>query len=262
MSVPANQPKTQSSSPGRSSQQYLIKSLNISMEVRDTQKVANDLQSWISTTDSLSTAENINYEQVGDNLYNITLVFSVQATLYPRIENYLNTYPAQHNGRLISTTKNTQDVTSDYVDTQSRLTNLRGEQTRLLTLLSHATVLGDILAIDQRLTDVEGQIEQIEAHLNQLNGQTTFYTITISLQPSSTVLSPPPTAWSPAAIWQNALGAALAFAQVLLTVLIWLAVFSVYIIPALLIVWFVRRWRRLQGRPAPAAMNTPPPSAP
>lgn len=259
-SIPASSnTNSQKSTASGGTQQYLIKSLNITMEVKDTQKVASDLQSWMSTTDPLSTADNINYQQLGDNLFNISLTFSVQATLYPRIESYLNSYPALHNGHLISTTKSTQDVSGDYVDTQSRLKNLRGEQSRLLTLLGHATALGDILAIDQRLTDVEGQIEQIEAHLNQLNGQVSFYTIAISLQPSQAVLTPPPAAWSLAAIWQDALGAAGAFAQVLATVLIWVVVFSVYIIPLVLIVWFVMRWRRLHaGRPLPAVATSPP----
>lgn len=256
--APPNANQQKSAAP-HSPQQYLIKSLNITMEVKDTQGVASDLQAWMSTTDPLSTAESINYEQVGNNLYNISMSFSVQATLYPRIESYLNSYPAQHSGRLISATRSTQDVSGDYVDTQSRLKNLRGEQARLLTLLGHATALGDILAIDQRLTDVEGQIEQIEAHLNQLNGQVSFYTIAISLQPSQAALTPT-AAWSPGNIWQDAVGAAGAFAQVLTTIIIWLVVFSVYIIPLVLIVWFVLRWRRLHaGRPLPASA-TPPPS--
>ena len=241
-------------------QQYLIKSLNITMEVKDTQRVATDLQAWLSTTDPLSTADSINYQQVGDNLYNIAMAFSVQATLYPRIESYFNNYPQLHNGRLISTNKTTQDVSSDYIDTQSRLKNLRGEQDRLLTLLSHAQVLGDILAIDTRLTDVEGQIEQIEAHLHQLDSQTSFYTITVNLQPSQAVVTPPPTAWSAGQIWQSAVAAAVAFAQVLATLLIWLAVFCIYIIPLALIVWFVRRWRRLHTQRLVPPIIPPPPS--
>ena len=246
-------------SPGRT-QQYLIKTLNITMEVKDTQRVANDLQSWISTTDPLSTAQNINYQQVGDNLYDVSMAFSVQASLFPRIESYLNSYPVQHNGRLLSTNMSTQDVSSDYVDTQSRLNNLRGEQQRLLTLLSHANALGDVLSIDQRLTDVEGQIEQIEAYLNDLNGQTTCYNISVNLQPSQAALTPS-TGWSISSIWQGALSAAIAFGQVLATVLVWLVVFSVYIIPAALIVWFVQRWRRAQVQRTASAVTatTPPP---
>jgi len=242
-------------------QQYLIKTLSVNMEVKDTQRAANDLQAWISVTDPLSTAQTINYQQVGDNLYTVSMTFSVQASLFPRIENYLNNYPLAHKGRLLSTNMGAQDVSNDYIDTQSRLTNLRGERDRLLTLMSHASALGDILSIDQRLTDVEGQIEQMEAHLNSLTGQTSFYTISISLQPSSVAVTPPPASWSAGAIWQNALSAAIAFAQALATVVIWLAAFSVYLIPLALIAWFARRWRLMKmQRAAPKTASPTSPS--
>jgi len=239
---------------------YLIKSLNITMEMKDTQQAAADLQSWISSTDPLATADNINYQQAGNNLYNITMSFSVEASLYPRIESYLNAYPAQHHGQLISTTRNTQDVTGDYIDTQSQLKNLKAEQDRLLTLVSHAAALSDILALDQQLTTVEGQIQQIEAHLNGLTGQTTFYTITLNLQPPQDLLTPPPAAWSPGAIWQGAIAAAIIFGQILATIIIWLLVFCIYIVPAALIIWFVRRWRqsRLQYKPPFTSTFSPP----
>nr|HET6902616.1 DUF4349 domain-containing protein [Ktedonobacteraceae bacterium] len=241
---------------------YLIKSLNITMELKDTQQAASDLQAWITTTDSLATADNINYQQVGNNLYNITMSFSVQASLYPRIESYLNSYPAQHHGQLITTTRNTQDVTGTYIDTQSQLKNLKAEQERLLTLVSHAAALSDILALDQRLTDVEGQIEQIESQLNSLTSQTSFYTITINLQPPQDALTPPPAAWSPVAIWQGAVGAAIVFGQVLATIVIWLLVFSIYIVPVALIIWLVQRWRRSRTQykyRAPVASTFNPP---
>jgi len=242
--------------------QYLIKSLQVNMLVKDTRQVASDLQSWIATADPRSTSAGINYEQTYDNFYNVTMTFSVTSAQYTQIEEYLAGYAQQHGGKLTGLHESVQDVSNDYIDTQSRLTNLRGEQQRLLTLLSHASALGDVLSIDQRLTDVEGQIEQIEAHLNSLNGQITFYNISISLQPSQAALTPS-TGWSVSSIWQNALSAAIAFAQVLATVFIWLVVFSVYIIPLALIVWFVRRWRRAQEQraaPAVAATTQPPPS--
>jgi len=157
---------------------------------------------------------------------------------------------------------NTQDVSNDYIDTQSRLINLKGEQQRLLTLMSNAQSLGDILTIDQRLTDVEGQIEQIEAHLNDLKGQTTFYTVAISLQPIGTAAPVnQPAAWSPLAVWQGAASAFVAVGQVLLTMFIWLLMFSVYIIPFVIIAWLVRRWRHiraLRAAPKVAATSIPP----
>lgn len=244
--------------------QYLIKSLNISMEVNDTQKVAMDLQNWITTTDTEAVANNINYEQVGNNLYNISMTYSVQASLFPRIESYLDSYPALNHGQLLNTTLNTQDVSNDYIDTQSRLTNLKGEQQRLLTLMSNAQNLSDILTIDQRLTDVEGQIEQIEAHLNDLKGQTTFYTVAISLQPIGTAApTKQPAAWSPLTVWQGAASAFVAVGQVLLTIFIWLLMFSVYIIPFVIIAWLLRRWRHIRAlRATPKVSVTSGPSQP
>ncbi len=140
-------------------------------------------------------------------------------------------------------------MTNDYVDTQSQLANLRVEQKRLQTLMSQSASLSDLLAVEQRLSDVEGQIEQIQAHLSQLNGATTFYTIQIQLAPSATYKPPVTQPWSPSAIFHQALASAQAFGEGLLTLAIWLLVYAIYIVPALLIVWFAwRMWRRRAAR--------------
>jgi hypothetical protein len=230
--------------------QYLIKSLQVNMLVKDTRQVASDLQSWIATTDPRSTSAGIDYEQTYDNLYNVTMTFSVTSAQYTQIEEYLAGYAQQHGGKLTGLHESVQDVTNDYIDTQSRLTNLRGEQQRLLTLLSNTTALGDIIAVESKLTDVEGQIEDIEAHLNALKNQTTFYTVTIGLQPITPITPPPPTStpWNLGQVLHDSWTAALGFGQSLATLLIWLAVFSIYLIPVALVGWFV--WRRMRPKQA------------
>jgi hypothetical protein len=253
-----------SSTSAKSVQQYVNKTLNISMQVDNTQKVASDLQSWITSTDSMATATALNYQQVGDNLYDVSLSFSVQASLFPQIEAYLNSYPTQHGGKLLSTVLNTQDMSNDYIDTQAQVTDLKAEQQRLLALMGQATNLNDVLNINQQLTGVEGQLDQIEAHLNDLRSQTTFYTVSINLQPTQIPIIAPPTqppAWSPLAIWHGALSASVAVGETLLTFIIWLLAFSIYIIPVGVLAWFVRRWRRLhmlKSSPKIAATTLPP----
>ncbi len=243
--------------------QYLIKSLAVNMGVKDTRRVAADLQAWISTTDPGSSSEGTDYEQVGDNLYSVSMQFEVRATVYTQIKLYLEDYTTQHGGSLLSLHETVQDVTNDYIDSQSRLRNLRGEQQRLLTLLSNTTALGDVLSIEQRLTDVEGQIEDTEAHLKALNGQTTFYTVSINLQPITAIPpppSPPNNAWNGLKTLQDAWSASLAFGEALATLFIWLLTFSIYIVPVGVIAWFVwqRRRARLVG-PMPAPHMMPPP---
>ena len=230
--------------------QYLIKSLQVNMLVKDTRQVASDLQSWIATADPRSTSAGINYEQTYDNFYNVTMTFSVTSTQYTQIEEYLAGYAQQHGGKLTSLHESVQDVSNDYIDSQSRLTNLRGEQQRLLTLLSNTTALGDIITVESKLTDVEGQIEDIEAHLNALKNQTTFYLVTIGLQPMAPVAPPPPTStpWSFGQVLHDAWSTALGFGQGLASLLIWVVVFCIYLIPVALVGWFI--WRRIRPKQA------------
>ncbi len=245
-----NQAQVGSKSPNGTQQpaataQYLIKSLQAGLAVTDPRQTANDLRQWILSTDPRAQTAGIDYERQGDGTYNVQMTFSVQATLYPQVENYLANYAQGHGGRLLRLHEDTQDVTNQYVDSQSRLSNLRVEQQRLLDLLARSTDLTQTLAIDQRLTDVEGQIEQIEGQLNQLGAQTTFYNVTIDLSPIGAATSgPKPGPWNIADVFQAALNAALALGQFLAAVGVWLGVFAIYIVPVLLVIWLVRRWLR------------------
>lgn len=228
------------------SAQYLIKSLNVGMAMPDTRATANALQTWITTTDPKAQSAGSNYSQDGDQ-YDVSMTFSVEASLYPQIKSYLTGYAGDNKGKLLSQQETVQDVTGDYVDSQSRLANLRTEQARLQTLMSRASAISDVLTIEQRLTDVEGQIEQLEAHLNQIAGQTTFYTVQILLTPLSTYVAPITQPWNPGVIFHEALSSAKTFGEGLLTLLIWLAVYAIYIVPLGVIVWLVARYMRRRG---------------
>jgi hypothetical protein len=233
---------------------YLVKTLNVTMAVKDTRQTADALQAWISTTDPHSSSAGMNYQQADTNGYTFTMSFLVQASLYPQIQSYLRDYAPQQKGQLLGFQESVQDVTNDYIDTQSRIKNLRGEQARLLDLMNRTQELNDILSIEQRLTDVEGQIEQMEEHASDLGNQLQFYTITITLQPLTTPAPPPRPApapsWNAGQVFHDAFASSLAIAQGLLTMLIWLLAFSIYLIPLLLIAWFVHRLRN-HGRILP-----------
>lgn len=237
---------------------YLIKALEVDMSVNDPRQTATDLQAWISTTDPRAVSAGANYQRQDDGTYQVQLTFSVEAALYPQVETYLASYAAQHKGHLDGLHETVQDVSSQYVDLQSRLTNLRGEQLRLQTLMAHASSLTDILAIEDRLTTVEGEIEQIEGQQTELAGQTTFYAVTLNLSPlSGGTATPAAGPWNPGAILHGAWSAALVFGQVLVDILIWLGVFAIYILPVVAIALVIRRLvRRRRARATPAQPAT------
>ncbi len=253
----SNLPPGKSSSKTTYGPQYLQKSLQVSIEVRDTRQAAGEIQQWLSSSDSQATSGGTDYESAGDNQYNVTLTFLVDIGHYTQFEGYLRDYAGKGDNTLLSLKESVQDVTNDYIDSQSTLTNLRAEQQRLLDFMKQAQNVNDALNIEQQLTQVEGQINNIEAHLNALKGQTTFYTVTVVLQPPGSVPPPAkPSPWSVIPIWQGAWSAVVGIWQVLVAVLVWLLAFSVYIVPVGILAWLIRkrawRWARTP-RVAPAA---------
>lgn len=75
-----------------------------------------------------------------------------------------------------------EDVTLQYVDLESRKKALVIEQDRLLELLERAESVEDIIAIEQRLSEVRYELENMESQLRTLNNQIEYSTINIYLQ--------------------------------------------------------------------------------
>jgi hypothetical protein len=244
-------------------QQHLIKTLNVTLAVKDTRQTANDLQAWIGATDPLASSVGTTYNQVSDGVYNITLNFSVQYTLYPKIYQYLSNYAPKDGGSLTNLNETVQDVSNDYVDTQARIKNDQNELQRLRGLMTSTGSLSDVLALEQSISNTEGDIENTQAHLNLLNNQTTMYTVNITIQPLSSTVPPiqPNSGWNAGQTLRDAFSASLAFAQGLINFIIWLLAFSIYIIP---VAFLVIVYRRYQGRkkPAPAYYTPATPAAP
>jgi Domain of unknown function (DUF4349) len=254
-------PNTTSATPGsqNSGPPYLVKSLQVTLEVKDTRATASTILAWIAATDPKSTTMGQQYTNEGDGVYNVTVQVSVQATLYPQIEQYLKGYPAKNGGTLLSLQENVQDVTNDYVSTQAQIATLQTEHQRLLALLSQASSLNDILSLDQQLTTVEGQLQQIESHQQALVGEVTFYNVTVNLQSTGLPTAITPPGFSFGGTLHDAWNAAIAFAEVLAVVAIWLAVFSIFALPVLAVILLIRtiRRRRVKSSPkVPAAVTS------
>jgi hypothetical protein len=85
-------------------------------------------------------------------------------------------------GRVESESQSGQDVTSQYVDLQARLGNARNTEERLTDLLRNRTgKLSDVLAVEQELDRVRGEIEQMEAERKNMSNQVSYATLNANI---------------------------------------------------------------------------------
>lgn len=82
---------------------------------------------------------------------------------------------------VISKSETTENVTLQYVSTQSRVQALETEQQRLLELLENAETMEDLLTIEARLTDVRWELENYASQLRVLDNQVNYSTIHLSV---------------------------------------------------------------------------------
>jgi anti-sigma factor RsiW len=85
-------------------------------------------------------------------------------------------------GRVDSESQNGQDVTSQYVDLEARLSNSRNTEKRLLELLSQRTgKLSDVLEVETELSRVREEIERMEGERRMMAKQVEYATLTATV---------------------------------------------------------------------------------
>ncbi len=161
--------------------------------------------------------------------------------------------------RVVDEQAQAQDVTEEYVDIESRLRNLRATEESLLALLSKAQRIEDIINIQRELTNVRGQIEQIQGRKQALERRADMATINLTIREAGAFSRP---GWSPGGTFEEAVRALGAALRGLAVFAIWLLVFSPIWGGLLLLGWgvvwlFIRFVRRMSRRPRPVRPTTP-----
>ncbi|HET6822574.1 MAG TPA: DUF4349 domain-containing protein [Anaerolineales bacterium] len=150
--------------------------------------------------------------------------------------------------RVVDEVASGDDVTEQYVDLQSQLTNLEATRARIQEFLQDAKTVDEALRINQELANIEAQIEQIKGRMNYLNDRSAFSTLTINFEPEFPVLTPTPTPtpyptatpvpWKPGETFTEAKNTVTVAYQGIADFLIWVAVVIVPIfLPLGLFLW-------------------------
>lgn len=110
-------------------------------------------------------------------------------------------------GTVTAATTSSQDVTGQYVDLQARIQSLTDTRTQFEQILARAQTIGDILSVEQQISDLQTQIEQLQGQLQVLDNETTYSTLTVDAVEQGATATPKPAAAPPSGIskaWNHA----------------------------------------------------------
>jgi hypothetical protein len=74
-----------------------------------------------------------------------------------------------------------KDVTAQYIDLKARLENAIGQRTVLRNLMAQATTIQETITVQNRLSQVELEVEQIQGQLNFIDDQVAEATVRVEL---------------------------------------------------------------------------------
>lgn len=156
--------------------------------------------------------------------------------------------------KLISRSVSGDDVTEEFVDLDARLRNLEATRARLQSFLEKADQVEDALKVNEALSTIQGEIEQIKGRIQFLKQSAALSTISVSL--TSVPVAPliAEDSWQPLAVARGALRELIGFGQGLVEIAIVLLVWTPVWLPVLLLLrWGFRRLRRARKPSAPAS---------
>ena len=95
-------------------------------------------------------------------------------------------------GNLESESTESQDVTADVVDVQSRVASAKATIRRIRVLLTRAQDLGDVIKLESELSTRQSNLEAVEARLSYLRDQAAMSTINLTLVSPAAAPAPKP----------------------------------------------------------------------
>lgn len=158
-------------------------------------------------------------------------------------------------GNIILNSSKGEDVTDQFFDTKAHLDTLTIQEERLLELLKKATTLKDILDLEDRISQVRYEIEQLTGSLNKLTSLIDLSTVTIKITEVETITAPEPEGfWAQvSATFSSSIKALVSTLKVVSLVLVAVLPFIVVILFIFLIVYLIYRGATRKQRMAAKA---------
>jgi hypothetical protein len=157
------------------------------------------------------------------------------------------------------------EVTGQIIDLNARIRNLQASEIALQAIAEKALKVSDVLDVQQQLTDVRGQIEELTAQQADLSNRADLATLTVTFGVPVVAVQVAQQGWDPAVVVDEASASMVGVLQTLASAgiwfgIVWLPILIVLGVLGTFLVWFLRRTGlvRRATPPAPPVAPTPP----
>ncbi len=230
----------------------IIKNGDIKLLVEDTDTAIDRATQAIGDAGGYIVSSRVWYQPYydGKNYKYATITIGVPVAQFERTLSRLRALSVQ----VLDETASGEDVTDQFVDLQSQLTNLEATRDRIKSFLDQSKTVDEALRINQELSNIEAQIEQIKGQMNYLQDRSSYSTITVNFEPVLPEILPTPTptpqpnVWEPGKTFDQSKETVTRAYQGIVDLLIWFFVVVVPIIaPPIFLLWLL--WKLLTRKP-------------
>lgn len=181
-SAPVTATATPSSRPLNPSETKVIRNASLRFQVKDFNQSLHRVQNSLKGFGAFLASSQDNRQE---NQLETTLEIRVPATNLDPLLEHLVKESIYLDYRNLSS----EDVTTEFVDLNSRLKAKIAVEARFLDLLHQAKTIRDILQVEQELKTIREEIEAMQGRLNLINTRVAYSTITLTIYEKTAGLS-------------------------------------------------------------------------
>ena len=153
----------------------LIKDAYLSVETKDFDEFYSALEQSVRTLGGYTESADITVSSYDGHRFS-DIVLRIPSE---QLDSFLST--VSDSSTVTNKTVSVRDVTSTYIDIESRINALETEMATLLSLLEKSGTLSEVLEIQNRLTEVRSDLESMKSQMNVLQNQISFSKVTLSV---------------------------------------------------------------------------------
>ncbi len=161
----------------------IIRNADLTMQVNNIPQSLQAISSFTEKSGGYVVHSNVNQDPYNNN--NTTAAISIRVPA-EGLNNALQQLKSMAY-RVIQESISGEDITQQYVDLEGQLGNLQQSKKQLEKIMSGATNTEDILKVQQRLSDTQGQIDVLQGQIKYYKESVAFSLISINLTMNPTI---------------------------------------------------------------------------